>query len=101
MYKTFYGLSKDPFPKGIDIKHHFESEDFKEALNRLEFLKETKGFGLISGEPGAGKSFLMRYFADSLNSNLYKCIYIPISTLTVMDFYREQWLAKVEDILFE
>ena len=88
MFKAFYGLSKDPFPKDVEIKNYFPSKDFKEALNRLEFLKKTKGFGLISGEPGAGKSFLMRSFTDSLNSNLYKSVYIPISTLTVMDFYR-------------
>ena len=85
---AFYGLTEEPFPKDVEIDNCFESQDFKEALNRLEFLKETKGFALISGDPGVGKSFLIRYFADSLNSNLYKAIYIPISTLTVMDFYR-------------
>ena len=88
MFKAYYGLSTDPFPKDVDIKNYFPSKDFQEALNRLEFLKETNGFGLITGQPGVGKSFLLRYFVNSLNSNLYKCVYIPISTLTVMDFYR-------------
>ncbi len=88
MFKTFYGLSADPFPKDIQVKHHFKSQDFTQALSRLEFLKNTKGFGLLTGEPGVGKSFLLRYFIDSLNPSLYKCVYIPISTLTVMDFYR-------------
>lgn len=88
MYKSFYGLSHEPFPKDIEIKHHFKSADFLEAVNRLEFLKNTKGFGILTGEPGVGKSFVIRYFLNSLNPNLYKSIYIPISTLTVMDFYR-------------
>lgn len=88
MYKAFYGLSDDPFLKSIETKNHFKSKDFNDALSRLEFLKNTKGFGLLTGEPGVGKSFLLRYFVDSLNPNLYKSVYIPISTLTVMDFYR-------------
>ena len=88
MYKAFYGLSSDPFLKSIETKDHFKFQDFNDALSRLEFLKNTRGFGLITGEPGVGKSFLLRYFVDSLNTNLFKPVYIPISTLTVMDFYR-------------
>lgn len=88
MFKAFYGLSFDPFSKDIDTKYHFKSKNFNEALDRLDFLKNTKGFGLLTSEPGMGKSFLLRYFARSLNPNLFKCVYIPISTLTVMDFYR-------------
>jgi type II secretory pathway predicted ATPase ExeA len=88
MYKSFYGLSDDPFFKSIETKELFKSRDFNEALSRLEFLKNTLGFGLLTGEPGVGKSFLLRYFVNSLNPNLFKTVYIPISTLTVMDFYR-------------
>ncbi|AJA46743.1 general secretion pathway protein A [Clostridium pasteurianum DSM 525 = ATCC 6013] len=88
MYKAFYGLTFDPFDKNLDLKYSFKSEDFSKAMNRLEFLKSVLGIGVITGEPGVGKSFLLRNFVDSLNPNLYKCVYIPISTLTVMDFYR-------------
>jgi type II secretory pathway predicted ATPase ExeA len=88
VFQAFYGLCCDPFPKDMDVKHHFKSQDFSQALNRLEFLKNTLGFGLLTGEPGVGKSFLLRYFVSTLNPNLYKCVYIPISTLTVMEFYR-------------
>lgn len=88
MFKVFYGLTYDPFVKDVDIKLHFKSQDFIQALNRLEFLKNTRGFRVLTGEAGVGKSFLLRYFANSLNPNLFKCIYIPITTLTVMDFYR-------------
>ncbi|WPC39235.1 ExeA family protein [Clostridium sp. JS66] len=88
MYKTFYGLTFDPFDKNIDLTHSFKFQDFNHALSRLEFLKSVLGIGVLTGEPGVGKSFLLRYFVNSLNPNLYKCIYIPISTLTVMDFYR-------------
>ncbi|WP_434642005.1 AAA family ATPase [Thermoanaerobacterium thermosaccharolyticum] len=57
-------------------------------MSRLEFLKDKKGFGLITGDPGSGKSYTLKCFVTSLNPNMYKVVYIPISTLTVMDFYR-------------
>lgn len=88
MFQTFYGLTFDPFTKEVENKNFYKSYQFNQALSRLEFLKKNKGFGLITGEPGTGKSSLLRYFKESLNPNLYKCVYIPLSTLTVMDFYR-------------
>ena len=56
MFKTYYGLTIDPFTKETETKHFYKSKEFKEALNRLEFLKSTKGIGLITGQPGAGKT---------------------------------------------
>lgn len=88
MFQTFYSMSMDPFPKDLEAKHQFKSQDFLQALSRLEFLKKSGGFGLLTGEPGVGKSFLLRCFVETLNPNLFKYVYIPITTLTVMDFYR-------------
>lgn len=88
MFKAFYGLTFDPFTKEVESKNFYKSYQFKQGLSRLDFLKQNKGFGLITGEPGTGKSSLLRYFKESLNPNLFKCVYIPLSTLTVLDFYR-------------
>ncbi len=57
------------------------------ASSRLEFLKNARVFGLITGEPGSGKTFLLHCFLSALNPSLYKPIYIPISAVTVNDFY--------------
>ncbi|RQD75901.1 MAG: AAA family ATPase [Candidatus Syntrophonatronum acetioxidans] len=88
MYKAFYSLSTFPFSKEIHVNNLFSSDSLKEAMARLEYLKNTRGIGVMVGEPGAGKTFILRAFTKKLNPSLYKVIYFPLSTGTVTDFYR-------------
>ena len=55
MYRAYYGLTFDPFTKEVNTKNFYKSYQFNQGLSRLDFLKQNKGFGLITGEPGAGK----------------------------------------------
>ncbi|MFW6230112.1 MAG: ExeA family protein [Halanaerobium sp.] len=88
MYKSFYSLSRQPFSKEIKTENLFKSENFKETISRLNYLKRTRGIGVIVGESGCGKTSALRAFADNINSSLFKVIYSPHSTGSVMDFYR-------------
>jgi len=88
MYKAFWGMEFNPFDKNIAVKHCFKTHDFTQASSRLEHLKNIKGIGLFTGLPGTGKTYSLRCFVDSLNSNLYKVAYIPLSTVTVLEFYK-------------
>lgn len=82
-----YGLEFNPFIKGKkDII--VETSEYNEAIYRLNYLLDTKGFGLITGGPGRGKTTVIRSFSKSLNTSLYKVIYTSLSTLTVMEFYK-------------
>lgn len=89
MYLSYYGLEFNPFDKEIDVKYSYETDDFKILNNRLDFIKEHRGIALITGNPGLGKTFTIRNFVSKLNPNLYKSIYICMSTLTVHEFYKE------------
>lgn len=88
MFKPFWGMEFNPFSKDISEKSGFQSNDFNQAMARLEYIKNTKGLGLFTGLSGVGKTYALRCFAASLNPNLYKVVYIPLSTVTVMEFYR-------------
>lgn len=88
MYKPFYSLAKTPFSKDMDSAEAFHSAAYEEALNGLDYLRKSKGIGLVIGDPGAGKTFTLRSFRDSLNPSLFHVIYFPLSTGGVMDFYR-------------
>jgi type II secretory pathway predicted ATPase ExeA len=86
-YFTRYGLEFNPFIKNsreiiVDTAEH------REALFRLDYLAKTKGFGLLTGSPGRGKTTVIRHWSSSLNPSLYKVIYSSLSTLTPNDFYR-------------
>jgi general secretion pathway protein A len=88
MYTIFYSLSKEPFPKDIRPQDAYQTTSHKGALEALEYLKKSKGMGIILGQPGLGKSYTLRTFTESLNPNLYHLMYFPLSTVSVMDFYR-------------
>lgn len=87
VYTARYGLEFDPFVKNSkDIL--IQSSEYKEIVFRLNYLAQTKGFGLLTGGAGQGKTTAVRHWARSLNPSLYKVIYSSFSTLTVNDFYR-------------
>jgi len=88
MFTTYWEMQFNPFSKAACDKHCFESDDFKQATARLKHLCEIKGAGLFTGNSGSGKTFVLKKFADSLNPSLFKVFYLPLSTLTVMEFYR-------------
>lgn len=89
MYLSYYGLNFNPFDKEIDTKYAYETNDFKILNNRLNFIKEHQGMALITGCSGLGKTFCIRNFINNLNKNLYKVVYICMSTVTVFEFYKQ------------
>jgi len=88
MYRAFYSLSGEPFSKEIAPGDYFPSRNWSEAKARLQYLVRARGIGVLVGEPGSGKTFALRSLAAGLNPALYRVIYLPLSTGTVMDFYR-------------
>lgn len=88
MFTQYYGLKYNPFAKEISENELYVSRDFKELASRLEFMKKTRGFFLLTAESGAGKTTALRRFASSLNPGLYRICYTALSSVTVMDFYR-------------
>lgn len=89
MFKTYYGLTFNPFDKTISEKDCFHSRDHKEMLSRLHYLKDTRGIGLFTAPSGMGKTYALRCFAKDLNPNLYQVIYTCLSTISILEFYRQ------------
>lgn len=61
MFEVFFGLSENPFNLTPDPKFLFLSEVHQEALSHLQYgIEQRKGFVLITGEVGTGKTTICR-----------------------------------------
>lgn len=90
MFNAYYGLSCNPFDKtALSVKDFFDSNDYRQMTGRLNFLKDVHGIGVFTASPGMGKSFALRCFHKSLNTNLYQMHYICLSTISVAEFYKQ------------
>lgn len=86
-YFTRYGPEFNPFIKNSK-EILVDTSEYKETLFRLDYLAKTKGFGILTGSAGRGKTTSIRSWATALNPSLYKVVYSSLSTLTPNDFYR-------------
>ncbi len=67
MYKTFYGLKELPFSISPDPDFLFLSETHGEALAHLTYgISQRKGFVVITGEVGTGKTTLIHALLKQL-----------------------------------
>jgi general secretion pathway protein A len=70
MYEKFFGFSEKPFNTTPDSKFFFPSDKHLEALNSLRYaIDERKGFVVITGEIGAGKTTVCRTLLNQLSIN--------------------------------
>ncbi|RME68268.1 MAG: AAA family ATPase, partial [Nitrospirae bacterium] len=65
-YLNYYGLKEDPFKLTPDPEFFFPSESHNLALKALDYSTETsEGFALITGEPGTGKTTIVKVFCQN------------------------------------
>jgi general secretion pathway protein A len=68
MYQKFYGLREKPFEIIVDPRYFYLSDTHKEALAHLVYaVQERKGFTVITGEAGTGKTTLVQTLLSRLN----------------------------------
>ena len=88
MYLTHYNLRIKPFETSPDPKFFWLSEKQKEALASLKYgIQENKGFLLLTGDIGTGKTTLLNCF---LNENDIDAVIasIPDPDLSIVDFFK-------------
>ena len=88
MYTQFYGFKERPFEITPDPDFLFLSESHREALAHMIYAaRDRKGFTVITGEVGTGKTTLVQAFLSQLNGKV-KTAYIFNPKLTSLDFLR-------------
>lgn len=68
-----FGLSEDPFRDELRVRDFCETGAAREALLRIERgIRQGRGLGIVSGEPGSGKSMLLRRVLDGLEEEVFE-----------------------------
>jgi len=71
MYTSYFGLKENPFNLTPDPRYLFLSRKHQEALSHLRYgIKERKGFILITGKIGTGKTTLLRSLLADLDRSV-------------------------------
>jgi len=94
MYEKFYGLKESPFRMTPDSKFFYPSSKHTEALSSLLYtIQQRKGFVVITGEIGSGKTTVCQTLIRKLDLNT-KVARIFNTHLTS----RELLIAILEDL---
>jgi len=79
MYKEYYGLKEMPFNITPDPHFLFFSPSHQEAIQHLRYgIAEKKGFIVLTGEVGCGKTTLCRYLLEEIEGR-------PIETALILN----------------
>ena len=88
MYKSFFGLSANPFGASPDPRFLFLRPQIREALACLQYgIAARKGFVVMTGEVGTGKTTLLRAVLDTFAKGRISTAFIFNPRLEVLDFF--------------
>src|SRR5580704_2503036 len=87
MYKAFYNLKRNPFEITPDPFFLFPTRKHNEALAALYYgVRRHKGFVVLTGEVGTGKTLLVRCLLQLLKGSNAAYAYVFNSRLSTDDF---------------
>jgi general secretion pathway protein A len=88
MYNAFFGLKENPFNLSPDPSFLYRSQQHEEALANLIYgVQSRKGFIVLSGEVGTGKSTMLECLRGFLAAQRVEFAYVFNSRLTVDQFF--------------
>lgn len=72
MYAAYFGCREQPFRITPDPRFFYANEGYEEAYaNLLYGIRERKGFIVLTGEVGTGKTTLLRRLMDELDKSVH------------------------------
>jgi MSHA biogenesis protein MshM len=91
MYQKHFGMSHAPLGKKTQAL--WDDGQLEHIKARFEWLLESPGVGLLTGEAGVGKTAILRQLIQPLNPHRYQVIYLSETDFGRLDLYRSLALA--------
>jgi len=87
MYNTFFNLTRSPFEINPDPSFFYGAAQHKEALTGLYYgINSGKGFMVLTGEVGTGKTLVVRCLQDLVDKNRVVFAYVFNPRMSSHDF---------------
>ena len=88
MYNAFFGFSETPFSLSPDPSFFYRSEQHEEALANLVYgVQARKGFIVLTGEVGTGKTTMLECLRDYLEAQYIEFAFLFNSRINVEQFF--------------
>jgi len=88
MYNAFFGFTESPFNLSPDPAFFFRSEQHEEALANLVYgVQARKGFIVLSGEVGTGKTTMLECLRDYLETQYIEFAFLFNSRVNPEQFF--------------
>jgi len=88
MYNAFFGFSETPFSLSPDPAFFYRSEQHEEALANLVYgVQARKGFIVLSGEVGTGKTTMLECLRDYLEAQYIEFAFLFNSRINTEQFF--------------
>jgi general secretion pathway protein A len=88
MYNAFFGFSESPFSLSPDPNFLYRSEQHEEVLANLIYgVQARKGFIVLSGEVGTGKTTMLECLRDYLETYYFEFAFLFNSRINVEQFF--------------
>src|SRR3954467_12515489 len=88
MYNSYFGFRENPFSLSPDPSFLFRSPQHEEALANLIYgVQSRKGFIVLTGEVGTGKTTMLECLRDFLSGQQITYASLFNSRLTVQQFF--------------
>jgi len=89
IYGPVFSFTHPPFQRTLMADQLFCPPALEELHSRLRYLVDTRAMGILTGEPGSGKSTALRRLRDGLHPDQVRALYLHDTLVNASDFCRQ------------
>ncbi len=88
-WRERFNMSGPPLPRGAAGETFFDGDPHFQRLARVfAWLAAEPGIGVVTGEPGVGKTSAMRHLCRTLPQHEHHIVYLSDTSVKPLDLYR-------------